>query len=208
MHIHSDVRQNTPEWLDLRRGKFTASIAGKLLTPTGRQSVTFKEEIGRIIAESMKLQEPELHDLQTYWMARGTELEAEARRWFTVETGMGVVEVAFIDDGLVGASPDGLLYLPDSDQPCGLELKVPKPSTHIKWLLADELPKEHKAQVHFTMCLLGAPVGYFMSYSPDLAPLIIRVKRDDYTASMEAAIGNYIAEFKDAYMTITGGEYA
>ena len=217
MIIHRDITQNTPEWKDLRRGKFTASIAGKLLTPTGRQSVSYKEEMGRIIAESMGLQEPEDMDLQTYWMARGTELEAEARRWFTVETEQVVEQVAFIEDGLVGASPDGLIRMRRDaddkliDQPTqmiGLELKVPKPSTHIKWLLDGDLPKEHKAQCHFTMVLLDAPYQYFMSYSPDLEPLIIKVKRDDYTASMQAAIGNYIAEFSKAHHQITGGEYA
>jgi len=77
MIIHDDVEQGTDEWLELRRGKFTASIASKLITPTGRPSKQYKGEIGRIIAESMGWQEPEPF-VQTYWMERGTELEAEA----------------------------------------------------------------------------------------------------------------------------------
>jgi hypothetical protein len=209
MQIHRDIAQGTPEWMEMRSGKFTASIAGKLLTPTGRQSVSYKEEMGRVIAESMYLQEPEAN-IETYWMARGTELEAEARRWFTVETGFKIEQVAFVEDGLLGASPDGL-FCPDIATPSlliALELKVPKPSTHIKWLLDGELPKEHIAQVHFTMALLDAPYGYFMSYSPGLAPLIIKVMRSDYTESMKAAMDNYRSEFMKAYVQIKGQDYA
>jgi hypothetical protein len=215
MKIWYGLEQGTPEWLDARRGKFTASIASKLLTATGKVSTQFKSELGKIIAETMGLQDPEDNFVETFWMARGTELEAEARAWFTVETNMDIEEVGFIesDDRLLGVSPDGIMWAERPEREVGsggvkqlipLELKVPKPSTHIKWLIDGGLPKEHIQQCHFAMALTGAPYMYFMSYNPDLTPLIVKVESDDYTAAMVAAIEVYIAEFRFAFNLIAG----
>jgi hypothetical protein len=207
MIIHDKVEQGTPEWLELRKGKFTASIAKKLLTPTAKVSTQFRGEMGRIIAETLNLQPPEPH-IETYWMARGSELEEEARDWFTVDTGLAVSEIGFIesDSHLVGCSPDGLVTgaVKGLTETIPLELKVPKPSTHITWLIKGELPPEHLGQVHFAMAVTGAPFAYFMSYSPDITPLIIRVERDDYTEKMVNAIAVYEAEFKWSLNSIIG----
>jgi hypothetical protein len=206
--VHDVLEQGTDEWLDIRRGKFTASIASKLLTPTGKVSTQYKAEMGRIIAETLNMQPPEPF-VETYWMARGTELEEEARSWFSVETGYEVGQVGFIesDSNLVGVSPDGTIEVPYGNEQfhlIPLELKVPKPSTHISWLLMGCLPKEHTQQVHFSMAVTGAPYAYFMSYNPDIDPLIIRVERDDYTEKMVAAIAVYEAEFKWSLNRIIG----
>ena len=208
MIIHDKVEQGTEEWFDLRRGKFTASIASKMVTPTGRPSTTYRAEIGRIIAESMGWQEPEPF-IQTEWMRRGTELEDEARKWFTVMTGFDVKEVGFVEfnGGMLGFSPDGLLDHPMMASIIPVEIKVPKPSTHIGWLLEGGLPKDHRAQVHFGMVITNAPHAYFMSYATQCEPLIIKVHRDDYTETMVKAINNYAAEFEAAYKTITGINY-
>jgi hypothetical protein len=218
MIIYYDVVQQSPEWYELRAGKMTASIASKLVTPTGRPSTQYKTEMGRVIAERMLWQEPPA-DFDTFWMERGRDLEDEARKWFTVETGLTVEQVGFVesDDGITGFSPDGLVMeeIPQ-DIPVDevlfdhipVEIKVPKPSTHIMYLLANELPKEHKPQVHFAMAITGADHAWFMSYSQFCDPLIIRVERDDYTEMMVKAIDKYIVEFQEAFKTITGVTYA
>ena len=210
--IHDALEQGTQDWLDVRSGKFTASIASKLLTPTGKVSTQYKKEMGRIIAETLGLQPPEPH-IETYWMARGSELEEEARNWFTLDTGLKVIEVGFIESGsrLVGVSPDGIIIERVTDDlglwdeyNIPLELKVPKPSTHISWLLHGVLPTEHTQQVHFGMAVTGAPFAYFMSYNPNIDPLIVRVERDDYTEKMVNAIEVYEAEFKWSLNQIIG----
>lgn len=187
MIVH-DVIQGSPEWYTVRRGVFSASLASKLLTPTGRLSTQYKGEIGRIIAERMGWQEPE-PPVQTVWMSRGIDMEAEARTAFTLITGHAVQQVGFITDssGLVGASPDGLT---DLHEPC--EFKCPKPSTHVRWLLDGSLPDDHKQQVHFQMVICGAERGWFMSYSPPCAPLLLPVQWDEYTSAMADAINTYI----------------
>ena len=194
MKIH-DIDQRTPEWDALRAGRLTASLASKLVTPTGKASTQYKGEIARIIAERMGLQEPEFLK-PTYWMERGVQMEEEARKWFELETDFDTLPVGFItdDSDYIGASPDALIGMK-----IPLELKVPKPSTHIKWLLEGGLPKDHIAQVHFQMVLCESDVAYFSSYCPDVRPLIVRVEWSKYTDLMKDKIEVYKSEFEDAW---------
>ena len=210
MKIHN-CEQYSDEWWTVRKNRLTASIASKVLTPTGRTSTQYIPEMARIIAEGMGWQEPAPR-VDTYWMARGTEMEAEARRWLSLELDETVEEVGFISEGdLLGCSPDGIIVNHKGDPayqeiiPC--ELKCPMPSTHIKWLLAGELPSEHKAQLHFAMVVTRANYGYFMSYHPECEPLLLKVERDDYTMKMYTAITDYIVAFESAYKRITGSDY-
>lgn len=196
------IEQRTPAWDALRKGKLTASCASKIVTPTGKASVQYKGEIARILAEEMGLQEPEFIR-PTYWMERGVNLEEEAKNWFQVETDLTVVDVGFIEDesGLIGASPDGLIRIGDGQevqQFAPLELKCPKPSTHLQWLIDGNVPSEHIAQVHFQIALCESDHGYFCSYNPNVRPLILRVDRSDYTDLMLKGIDNYKSEFAAA----------
>lgn len=210
MIIH-DVAQKSPEWDELRAGRLTASQAGKLVTPTGKASVQYRSEIARIIAEHKGWQEPEFIK-PTYWMERGINMEAEARAWLQVDTGMKINSVGFLEDGLFGASPDG--YIEGEDMSDGsqviipVELKCPKPSTHVKWLIEGGMPKEHIAQVHFQIVISGAPFAMFMSYTPDCRPLVIKVERSDYTKLMTEQMKKYRDEFIAAFKTVTGEDYA
>ena len=202
-----DIEQRTPEWDALRAGKLTASMGKKLVTPTGKASTQYKGEIARIIAEHMGLQPPEFIK-PTYWMERGVNLEPQAKAWFEIETDLDVEEIGFVSDesGLVGASPDGIIQVPNGScfMPIPLELKCPKPSTHIQYLLEGVMPKDHIAQVHFQIALCAAPYGYFCSYNPDVEPLILRIDRNDYTELMEKGIEAYKAEFTEAMKKIKG----
>jgi hypothetical protein len=204
MIIHP-FEQHSEEWYSVRAGKFTGSIAGKLVTPTGRVSTQYKSEIARIIAEYMGWQKPETIK-PTYWMERGTDMESEARNWFQVDTDIEIQECGFIesDGGLTGFSPDG--YTEDEGFIIPIELKCPKPSTHVQWVLDGGLPKEHAAQVHFGMAITGAPYAYFMGYHPICEPVFVKVERGDYTATMVDMINKYAAEFEVAFKRITGIE--
>jgi hypothetical protein len=213
MTTFHDIKQRTPEWDKLRAGKLTASVAKKIVTPTGKASTQYKGEIARIIAEMKGLQEPEFLK-PTYWMERGINLEAEALAWFEVETDLTVKEIGFVssENNLIGASPDGLIReftdRGGNDHWIPLELKCPKPSTHIQWLIDGGMPKEHIAQVHFQMALCEAPYAYFCSYNPEVAPLILKVEWSDYTDLMVKGIEKYTEEFWKALTIIDGGSDA
>lgn len=200
MIVH-DCQQGTQEWFDVRRGVFSASIASKLLTPTGKLSVSRFDEEARLVAERLGLQNPEA-PFSTEWMDRGVGMEAEARDWFQFVNGSSVDVVGFVTSSAmpwIGCSPDAI---------CGVnepvELKCPKPSTHLRWLIANELPKEHIQQVHFQMVVCGAGRGWFMSYCPPLRPLIVEVPWDEYTEAMSAAIDTLISELDQLYNEARG----
>jgi hypothetical protein len=208
--IHRDIEQYSDEWWELRAGRFTASQASKLLTPTGKLSTQYKGELGRLIAEAIGLQEPDRETFSTEWMDRGSEMEGEALAWLAVDQDCDPEIVGMVTDGshVIGASPDAIL--PDfvdrggNQRYAPVELKVPKPSTHIEWLLDGGLPKQHKAQLHFQMAVMNARWGIFMSYNPDLEPLCVTVQADDYTRAMEDAIAKFKEDYVSAYVRIVG----
>jgi hypothetical protein len=61
----------------------------------------------------------------------------------------------------------------------GLEIKCPNLSTHVGYLLAGELPREYIPQVQGSMLVTGLSHWWFLSYYPNLPPLILKVQRDD-----------------------------
>lgn len=207
MIIHN-VEQKSAEWFAVRAGKLTASQASKLITPTGKLSSQYKSEIGRIIAESRGWQEPEEDTVETYWMGKGITLEPEARKWFEVDQDIELEQCGFIesDDHLLGVSPDSF-FRTVKDQIIPVEIKCPKPSTHIKWLLEGGVPQEHLPQVHFAMVVTGAPWAVFMSYNPNMRPVFEFVQRDNFTRTLEDYINTYKADLLAAFETITGVPY-
>jgi len=200
--VHT-MEQYSDEWWQLRAGRFTASQASKLLTPTGKLSTQYKLELGRLIAEKRGLQEHEA-GVETEWMQRGSELEEEARNWLSLAEDIDLQEIGMITRGeLLGASPDAVHYNLNADELIPCEIKVPKPSTHIMWLLDGGLPPAHKQQVHFQIALAESSGGYFMSYHPNLEPLIIWVEADDYTEAMQHAIDKLVEDYEAALERIS-----
>lgn len=167
-----DCVQGTPEWLKARLGVITASNFSKFITPGGKMSSQAEGEICKLIAERITGEPAEV--FQTPWMARGTELEPEARRMFELYSQENVEQVGLIlmDDCDIGCSPDGLM------DGMGLEIKCPAPGTHIKYLRDSGLPSEYVAQVQGAMMVTGLDRWAFMSYHPKMEPLIIEVPRD------------------------------
>ncbi len=204
--IHN-MAQKTKEWDETRTGKVTASVASKMITPTGKPSAQADGYIGMILAEGAGLQQPEFIK-PTYWMERGINLEPEARGWFQVETGLIVQQAGFIEslDRPCGFSPDGYTDISIEGTPTliPVQLKVPKPSTHIRWFLEGGLPKDHKPQCHFEMSIVGAPYMYFMSYNPQLTPILVKVERDEYTTATESALKVFLAKLEAARTVLLG----
>jgi hypothetical protein len=192
MIVH-DVQQGSPEWLELRRGRVTASSASRLLTPTGKLSSSIDDEVGRVVAERMGLQDPEYINT-TGWMQRGIDLEGEAADAFSLITDYEWESVGFVTNNAfdyAGCSPDRLI---DKREP--LEIKCPKPSTHLRWLAnpADRgyvVPAEYRAQLAMQMVLCAAERGWFMSYCPGAHPLLISIRWDGYTDAMSEALDDF-----------------
>jgi len=139
-----------------------------------------------------------------YAMQRGVELEDEARMYYEIAMDDTVEEIGFVTNSelgdCIGVSPDGMI-----DGRKGLlEIKCPMAETHVKYLLADELPAEYKNQVHMQMAVTDAEYCWFMSYCPKFIPLMLRIDRNEYTENMREALFNLSSDLESA--TIEFGE--
>lgn len=165
-----DCDQGSAEWFGHRARIPTASQFGKILSPTGKPSTQAAGYMDELLAMEMGAEMP---DVDTFWTARGTDMESEARSWYSFETGREVEQVGFVVGEGAGCSPDGL---------CGergLEIKAPKPGNHVGYLLKGKLPTTYIPQVQGSMWVCGLDAWDFVSYCPGLPPLLITVERDE-----------------------------
>lgn len=172
-----DCKQGSTEWLMARAGVFTASEFDNLMTPEfkPRTGETPKTYIFRKIAEKF-MGVPMMDGGGSWAMEQGSILENEALPWFEFTHGIKVERVGLVttDDGRCGASPDGLI-----GDVGGIEIKCPRPDTHIKYLVGGCMPKEYLAQVHGSMYVTGRPWWMFLSYSRQFPALVLKVERDE-----------------------------
>ena len=179
-----DCEQGSDEWIAARLGVPSASMFGKIITTQGKWSTQADAYINQLVAE--KLTGEQTYVYQNEHMARGTELEPEARAMYEFIKEVEVNEVGFcLHDTLnAGCSPDGLIA-----EDGGLEIKCPAPATHVEYLKAGVLPSKYKQQVMGCLWITGREWWDFVSYHPTMKTLIVRVERDEeYIAALEDCI--------------------
>jgi len=184
------VQQGTSEWLRLRIGRPTASEFHRIVTPSGKTSSQASDYCNEILGELI-LGRP--LDRESFpWMDRGKELEAEARRYYELQRDVQLETVGFCttDDGLVGASPDAF---------CGtdgiVEIKCPKISTHVGYLLSDKTAaKEYMPQIQGQLYVTGRSWAEIVSYHPEMPEAIIRVERhEEFLKILDAALKDFLS---------------
>lgn len=190
--IIRDVEQSTPAWSALRAGIPTASNFDRIVTPgkceASKQQGTYMLEL---LAEWLSGRPAESYT--NAWMERGLEVEQEARDYYTFATDTMPEQVGFIysdERRLIGCSPDGLIG--DDGM---LEIKCPKPSTHLGYLLAGQMPTDYRSQVYGSLLVSGRAWCDFVSYCPGLPGFVVRVRRDmGILLAMERVIERFVAE--------------
>ena len=185
------MEQRSEEWFQARCGIPTASQFKRIITSQGKPSTSASSYMHELLAEWLGA---EREQFETEWMNRGTEMEPEAKAFYEFETGLDVQEIGFITtlEGMAGCSPDGMT------EHKGLEMKCPKASTHVKYLLAGKCPAEYVPQVQGSMWVSGKDEWDFMSYHPDLKPLLLTVKRDDeYIEKLETEVTKFVEKMLD-----------
>ena len=168
-----DLIQGSPEWLEARLGCPSGSNFKRLITSRGEPSSTAETYINELIAE--KLTGETTFVIETEWMTRGKELEVDAKCLYEFEHGVDIEDVGFIKDDKYecGVSPDGLI-----GKDGGIEIKCPKPSTHVQYLRTKKVPSIYIPQIQGCMWITGRKWWDFMSFHPMMKPVIIRVHRD------------------------------
>jgi len=163
-----NVEQNTEEWMKLRLGKFTSSTFCDIM---GKDStVGYKNAILKVVYERITGEIPE--EYTNGWMERGKELEPQAKAWYEFNF-TEVSNGGFFCDDWIGASPDAVV----GDGL--LEIKCPKYSTHMQYLIDNTLPAKYKWQVQGQLFIAEKEYCDFLSYHPKLRPMCLRIGRNE-----------------------------
>jgi predicted phage-related endonuclease len=185
--------QGTPEWFAARCGIPSASNFDKIVCSDGKPSKQRTKYMYQLAGESISGIQEETY--QNGAMIRAKEMESEARKLYELVKGEPVQEVGFCLEEGAGASPDGLIGTEGT-----LELKCPIISTHVDYLLRNELPVDYFQQVQGQLAITGRKWADFMSYYPGLKPLIVRVERDE---TFIETLKNELNKFNEELRTIT-----
>ena len=191
--------QKTDEWLKLREGVvITGSNAKKV---TGNDSAYMYE----LLAQATSDWKPkDISNIDN--IIRGNELEPIARKEYEKFTGNKVKEVAFIEAGRIGISPDGLVFDKKGKLKKLIEIKARGINYHIEFILTNKIPAEYKAQIihGFIVCDDIDEID-FISYNNkyQFKPLVIKtVKRSEVFVDIETTkikYKNFIEKYDENY---------
>lgn len=195
-----DCIQGSEAWLKLRLGLVSASRFKDIMTnprsKTELFSATAKSYMLELIAEILTGEQKEVSGKALEW---GSNNEINAQNEYAFEKGVKVesVGICLTDDKLIGASPDG--FVGDDGM---IEIKSPYNSAnHIATVIANEMPKEHMAQIQGNLMVNGRGWCDFISYDPRINNagrlFVSRVYRDDeYIDALKSKIDIFISEMK------------
>jgi hypothetical protein len=179
------AEQGTPEWLQARLGKFTASRAGDLMKKqrNGQAYAARKNYITELALERLTGKSKEV--MQTEAMLNGIESERVAALAYSFHTGYQTEQTGLWHNDIYGASPDDLVEVDG-----GVEYKNPMPATHKETLETQEIPEHYYWQI--IQCLLVTDRDWwdYVSHCSDFpvnAQLFIkRVERENVEQDIEA----------------------
>lgn len=179
MKIHSEITQGSPEWHALRRGVWTASTVGQLLTAKGdiADNATSRALINRIARERISKRKDDT--IETRDMERGKLMEPIARTYYAGIYKVEVEQVGFVTteiDGItIGCSPDGLVCTDG-----GIQIKSRKPSIHFDEVMSGQVPKGDMPQIQFELMVTGRVWWDYVSFC-DGWPLYVKRVLPDLT---------------------------
>jgi len=208
LHEFNAIEQGSPEWHDQRRGLVTASVVGKLLTPTLKvaENETSRGLVATLVAERITgYTEPSFMNDD---MMRGVLHEPIARDKYAETTSATVHQVGFLvrDDWghELGASPDGLVGTDG-----GIEIKCPRAKTHISTVVADKVPGQYMAQIQTCLLVSGRDWWDYVSFCAGLPLFIKRVHPDpawsEAIVSALVAFEESAADLADNYRAAAAG---
>jgi hypothetical protein len=199
MIYHWDIKQRSEQWDKLRLGIPTSSAFSRIVTPkNGNLSTQADGLMDELLAEWLfggSLEDPE-SEYRSQWMQRGVFLEQQARSSYEFETGQTVRLCGFVttDDGLIGASPDGIV-----GDYGGLELKVPSPKIHVGYMRTGKIEQDYRPQIQGLMLVTERAWWDVQSYCPPFPTKIIRVPRDEeYIGKLRQALSDFTCRMLEA----------
>ena len=195
-----NVEQGSDDWFKARLGIPTASEFDKIVTTKGEPSKQAQKYLYQLAGEKVSGFKDEPYTNAA--MLRGSQLEAEAKEFYTLTQEVDIEEVGFCfmdEKRKFGCSPDGLV-----GEDGLIEIKCPLVSTHVGYLLDGGLPTEYFQQVQGQLFVTGRKWTDFISYFPGLKPLKIRVFRDEaFISKLRDALNSFCLELDEVVKQIS-----
>ena len=191
--VYERMEQGTDEWLEARRGIVTASVVGRLITPTLKHANndTSRGLVRELVAERITGRVVPTYPSRD--MERGTLDEPYAREVYA-EHYAPVAEVGFmvreINGARLGYSPDGLV----GDDGL-IEIKSRQPKVHLAHILADRVPAENMAQIQCGLLVSGRSWCDYISYCGGMP---LWTKRVTPHPAWQVAITDALEAFEEA----------
>lgn len=178
--------QNTPAWLEARRGRFTGSEFGKFVMRKDKTAEkAFQNNIDEKIGEEVDGDDC-APSWENYEMKRGKMLESSALAAYESHTGHEVEKVglAIHETLALGFSADAMV----NQRSFGLELKCPTGKIQWQRLREKIVPDCYLCQIHGSMFLMGCEHWDFFSWHPNMPALYLRVYRATFTEELGAGL--------------------
>jgi putative phage-type endonuclease len=193
----SECEQGTPEWIQLRVGKVTASRIPAVLAKIQKgESAPRRNYRAEIVSETLTGL-PADERYVTPEMRWGKEQEPRARAAYECQQDVIVDTVGFVihpTNPRLGCSPDGFVGTDGL-----VQFKCVKTSTHFEYILAGVVPEEYVPQMLVEMACTGRAWCDFVSFDPrlpaELQLFVRRLYRDDAKiAEIETAVAVFLKE--------------
>lgn len=171
MKIITDFTQLSPEWLEYKLGKFSATDA-QAISANGAGLITLVYEK---VAEKLTGKYKEVYSNDD--ILRGIEMEESARSAYELEKGISCVKVGLIEmNERIVCSPDALV----GDDGL-LEIKNPNDANYVKYLYEGKIETKYVWQMQFQLLVSDRKWVDFMMHNNNFdKPFVItRVKRDE-----------------------------
>ena len=195
-----NVEQGSAEWFTARCGCVTASRVDDATRKlkNGGESATRQSYKLELLAEILTGRVLEHYVSRA--MDFGVENEPLARASYELTKGVEVEQIGYVFHPKIkrsGASPDGLV-----GEDGLIEVKCPNTTTHLAYLLAEQVPSEYRPQMNWQMACTGRQWCDFVSYDPrlpnDLGLFIVRFERDEKViAEIEREVEKFLAEVNE-----------
>lgn len=175
--------QRTPEWYAKKVGKLGASDMKFAMdfNKTGKESQNRINLRYRILAERFT------GELISIAFVNDAVRHGKTHEPIAKDTlmtlGYEIEDVGFIDHPTIknlGASPDGLL-----EDGGVIEIKCPTTQTHLDWLLAGEIPEEHKPQMLAQLACTGRGWAEFISFDDRIKNPALRIFKRRYVPTFQ-----------------------
>lgn len=194
-----ELVQGSAEWIAARIGSLGASrIADATArTASGKWGASRDNLMGELLAE--RLTNVPYSRYVSKEMLYGIEQEPQARAAYAFMCAPVTECGLFRHPTIAGthASPDGLV----GDDGL-IEIKVPNVSTHIDFLLTDEVDQKYRKQILWQLVCTGRAWADYVSYAADMpSELQLRVRRftregltKEFKTNLEPEVREFLAE--------------